>query len=172
MCLIICLQCWLRGKTLSGLKQSYPGVPPAGSPGWSWEQRGTIRNISRIRVEGGNSMLRWSWRDGLVNTHHLKIYCVFSNFVVVQLLSHVQHFCDPHELQHAKLLCPWDFTGKNTGIGCHFVFQGIFPTQGSNPYLLHWQVDSLLLSHQGSPFSDLTSKIFSLWKIWENTNKR
>ena len=37
---------------------------------------------------------------------------------------------------------------KNAGVGCHFFLQGIFPTQGSNPHLLHWQVDSLLLSHQ------------------------
>ena len=46
------------------------------------------------------------------------------------------------------------FPGKNTGIGCHFLFQGIFPTQGSNPHLLsllHWQVDSLPLSYLGSP---------------------
>ena len=33
--------------------------------------------------------------------------------------------------------------------GC-FLFQGIFPTQGLNPHILHWQADSLLLSHQGS----------------------
>ncbi|MGE2757601.1 hypothetical protein, partial [Escherichia coli] len=50
----------------------------------------------------------------------------------------------------ARLLCPWDFPGKNTGVGCHFLLQGIFPTQGSNPHLLHWQVDSLPLSHQGN----------------------
>ena len=36
-----------------------------------------------------------------------------------------------------RLLCPWDFPGKNTGVGCHFLLQGIFPTQGSNPGLLH-----------------------------------
>ena len=41
--------------------------------------------------------------------------------------------------------CPWDFTGNNTGVGCHFLLQGIFPTQGSNLHLLrcrqilyHW----------------------------------
>ena len=43
------------------------------------------------------------------------------------------------------------FPGKNTGVGCHSLLQGIFPTQGSNLGLLHWQVDSLPLSHQGSP---------------------
>ena len=36
----------------------------------------------------------------------------------------------------AKLLCPRDFPGKNTGGGCHFLLQGIFPTQGSNSPLL------------------------------------
>ena len=41
--------------------------------------------------------------------------------------------------------------GKNTGVGCHFLLQGIFPTQGSNLRLLHWQVDSSSLSHQESP---------------------
>ena len=36
-----------------------------------------------------------------------------------------------------QVLCPWDSPGKNTGVGCHFLLQGIFPTQGSNPGLLH-----------------------------------
>ena len=37
---------------------------------------------------------------------------------------------------------------KSTGVGCHFLLQGIFPTQGSNPCLLHWQVNSWPLSYQ------------------------
>ena len=60
-------------------------------------------------------------------------------FVVVYLLSHV------------RLLCPRDFPGKSTGVGCHFLLQGIFLTQGSNPGLLHWQADSLPLNDPGSP---------------------
>ena len=44
----------------------------------------------------------------------------------------------------ARLLRPWDSPGKNTGVGCHCLLQGIFPNQGSNPGLLHWQADSLL----------------------------
>ena len=39
----------------------------------------------------------------------------------------------------------------NTGVGCHFLLQGIFPTEGSNLSLLHLQSDSLPLSHLGSP---------------------
>ena len=54
----------------------------------------------------------------------------------------------PHGLQPARFLCPWDFPGKNTEVGCHFLLQGIFSTQGSNLRLLHWQADSLLVSHQ------------------------
>ena len=44
-----------------------------------------------------------------------------------------------------------DSPGKNIGVGCHFLFQGIFLTQGSNPCLLHRQVDPSLMSLQGSP---------------------
>ena len=47
-----------------------------------------------------------------------------------------------------RLLCPWHFSGKNTGVGCHFLLQGIFLTQELNPCLLCWQADSLPLSFQ------------------------
>ena len=56
-------------------------------------------------------------------------------------------FCDP--MWPARLLCPQDSPGKNTGVGCRFLLQGIFPTQGLNLPLLPWQVDSLPLNHQG-----------------------
>ena len=55
----------------------------------------------------------------------------------------------PHELP-TRLLCPWNFPGKNIGVGCHFQHQGIFLNQGSNlplPRLLHQQADFLPLSH-------------------------
>ena len=51
----------------------------------------------------------------------------------------------------ARLLCPWDFPGKNTEVGYHLLLPGIFLTQGLNPCLLHWQVYSLPPSHRGSP---------------------
>ena len=56
----------------------------------------------------------------------------------------------PHGLQSTRLLCPCDFPGKNTGIGCHLFLQWIFPTQGSNTCLMPWQEGSLPLNHQGS----------------------
>ena len=52
----------------------------------------------------------------------------------------------------ARLLCPWDSLGNNTGVGCHALLQGIFLTQGLNPGLLclqHWQTCSLPLAPPG-----------------------
>ena len=43
----------------------------------------------------------------------------------------------PHGLQTARLLCPWNSAGKNTGVGCHFLLQGIFPLNPSLLCLLH-----------------------------------
>ena len=54
----------------------------------------------------------------------------------------------PHEPYPSRLLCPRDSPGQNTGVGSPFLLQGIIPTQGLNPRLPHWQVNSLSLSHQ------------------------
>ena len=43
----------------------------------------------------------------------------------------------PHGLKTSRLLCPWNFPGKNTEAGCHFLLQRIFPIQGWNLCLLH-----------------------------------
>ena len=48
----------------------------------------------------------------------------------------------------ATLLCPWDFPGKSTGIGCHFLLQGVFPTQGSDLSLPNCRYILYHLSHQ------------------------
>ena len=55
--------------------------------------------------------------------------------------------CDPMD---TRLLCPWDFLGKSTGVGCHCLLLRIFPTQGSNPGLPHCRQTLYHLSHQGS----------------------
>ena len=51
-----------------------------------------------------------------------------------------------------RLHCPWNSAGQNIGVGSHFVLQGIFPTQGLNPGLLHRRQILYQLSHQGSPW--------------------
>ena len=49
----------------------------------------------------------------------------------------VSHHLQPRELWPSRLLCPWNFPGRNTGVGCHSLFQGFFPTQGWNLSLLN-----------------------------------
>ena len=59
--------------------------------------------------------------------------------------------CNP-----ATLLCPWESPGKNTGVGCYFLLQVIFPTQRLNPgllHVLHGHPDSLPLVPLGKPLS-------------------
>ena len=69
-----------------------------------------------------------------------------SHCVCDQLFSQVQLF-DPMD---CRLLCWWNFPGKNTGVSGHFLLWAIFPTQVLNRCLLHWQMDSLPLCHLGA----------------------
>ena len=62
---------------------------------------------------------------------------VRSHFIRVQLCATLWIVACP-----PRLLCPWYFPSKNTGVGCHFLLQSIFPIQGSNMPFLHWQVCS------------------------------
>ena len=72
-------------------------------------------------------------------------------FTCAHLLQSCPTLCDP--MDNSPPGCPWDSPGRSTGVGCHFLLQGIFPTQGSNPHLLcllHWQAGSLPLAPQYS----------------------
>ena len=59
----------------------------------------------------------------------------------------------PHRLKPTRLLQPWDSPGKSAAVGYHLLLQGIFPTQRSNPGLLHCTQILYQLSHMGSPVS-------------------
>ena len=80
----------------------------------TWLSNRTELNSSGVKLEEGRSVV----------------------VVVVDSPSHVQ-LLRPHELWPTRLLCPWDFPGKNTGVDCHFLLQIIFPTQELNLALLH-----------------------------------
>ena len=79
----------------------------------------------------------------------------YRSYVCACVCSVMSASVRPHELQPARLLCSWDSPGKNTGVGCRFLIQGFFPTQGSNSHLfclLHFgQTNSLPLCHLGNP---------------------
>ena len=63
-------------------------------------------------------------------------------------------------LQPTRLLCPGDNSGKNTGVGCHALFQGIFLTQDlCLLHLLHWQVSSVPLGPPGKPTQCIDTKL-------------
>ena len=66
------------------------------------------------------------------------------------LLSRVQFFVTPRSVAHQAPLS-MGFSSKNTGVGCHALFQGTFPTLGSNLNLLHWQADSFTTEKTGKP---------------------
>ena len=73
-----------------------------------------------------------------------------SHPLALHLSHHVRLFAT---LWTVARLAPllWDSPGQNTGVGCHFLLQGIFLTQGSNPGLLCCRQMLYPLSHQGSP---------------------
>ena len=77
---------------------------------------------------------------------HSNIHCIHACSVT----SVESNSLGPHGLSPARLLCPWDSPGKNTGVGCHALFQEIFPTQGLNLGLPHCRQILYHLSHQGS----------------------
>ena len=82
-----------------------------------------------------------SWNLNLVNLrlflpHHQ--FCWYYSNLSGLVLSWVQLFAIPWTVACQDLLGPqgtWDFPGKDTGVGCHFLLQEIFPTQGLNPCL-------------------------------------
>ena len=61
--------------------------------------------------------------------------------------------CNPMDCSPPDSLVHGDSPGKNTGVGCHALLQGIFLTQGSNPGFLHCRQILYHLSHQGSPYT-------------------
>ena len=83
------------------------------------------------------------------------------------VLSH--SVCNPMDYRPPGSSVHGDSPGKNTGMGFHTLLQGIFPTQGSNPVLLHRRQILYHLSHQGSPFSLLPwNKYFLPVKKWNS----
>ena len=77
--------------------------------------------------------------------------------VVAQLCSTLR---DPWTVAH-RLLCPWNSSGKNPGVGCHLLLYGIFLTQGSNLNLLHCrQILYCWASMEGHTYDGASSNIY------------
>ena len=80
------------------------------------------------------------------------------------MLSDVQLFTTLWTV--ALRLCPWDSPGKNTGMGCHSLLQGIFLSQGLNPGLLPCRQSLYSLSHQGSLYACIALFLSKLGLLW------
>ena len=120
---------------------------------WVGDGQGSLVCCRPWGCKQSDTTERLNWTESITSTKrnltHFSLIC----FLVTKLYSTVLWppwtvACQP-TLPYSA--CSWDFPGKKIRVGCHFLLQGIFLTQGSNPHFLHWQADSLPLSHQGSP---------------------
>ena len=144
-------------------------------PGEWWELRSGSDDRFRFKINFGISAFRicfwgsvilsWEWFSALSPRGYWKMSgnifgcdcwgCAISmeKSTSAQLLSSMWLLMAPWTV--TRLLSPWNSPGKNTGVGRHFLLQGIFSTQGFSPWLLcllHWQVDSLPLVPPGKPW--------------------
>ena len=103
-----------------------PVFLPGESQGW-WSLVGFCL---RGRTESDTTEVTWWQQQQLVSFYKTILCCYICCLVSKSCLT----LSGPHGLQPTRLHCPWDFPGKNTGVGCHFFLQGIFPTQRSNIY--------------------------------------
>ena len=125
------------------------------------------------------NVIPYTWYTILI--FHLYYAFSLKLSLVMLLLQRAVHSCVWFFVtaRTARLLCPWNFPGKNTRLGCHSFLQGIFPTQGSNLGLLHCRQVLYHLNHQGSPgwcWAELNTISASislciwgckLWTLWE-----
>ena len=129
-------------------------APPAGIRLRPQENGSSHRNMAPMAPPTGI----WAPATG--------IWCFLHKFVVVvQLLSHVWLFAT---LWTTVCQAPWGSPGKDTGVGCHFLLQGSSQTRDWTR-LLHWQMDSLPLSHQGIPAGTELFLLLRarLWLCWQ-----
>ena len=104
---------------------------------------------------------RTNWRDQAWE----EVKCMALIYsVCVKSLQLRPTLCDPVDSSLPGSLCPWEFPGKNTAVGCHALLQGIFPIQGLNLRflsLLHCQAGSLPPVPHGKPWS--TAGVSKRW---------
>ena len=112
-------------------------IPPSAltqTRGWAWTAVRESREESYLPYMQGIKVSAYAFGS---TTHCF----FFESMKVPNSLQPHEHF----------LLCPWSSPGSNTGVGCHFLLQGIFPTRRPEPWTPPPQADSLLSELQGSP---------------------
>ena len=84
----------------------------------------------------------------MMHNYYKRCSCFFiiyksTESVKVLVVQSCPTLCDPMDCKPARLLCPWDSPGKNTGVGCHALLQGGLPHPGMEPLSPALQADSL-----------------------------
>ena len=136
---------------------------------YSWQYYSQQSNVEATEV----SIDWWKNRQSVAYTHNGIVFILRLSeisqwqkgwFYTSEWMSYTKDpcFCAQSHLVVSDSAIPWTiacqaslsmgFPGKNTGVGCHSILQGIFPTQRSNPHLLHWQADSTPVSYLRSPY--------------------
>ena len=110
------------------------------------ERERSSRGIERIKSIKEESRNRREYQTSFCLSHSYVCVCVcvcvcicMRLCIYIYVCVHVRAYSVvwPHGLLPIRLPCSLDFPGKNTRVICHFLLQGIIPTQGSNPHPLH-----------------------------------
>ena len=135
-----------RRLALSRLSPTYPCLRKESEINMNQslpQKKGTNHYYSRMEREGERFTLRGLQQECLQS--HSRETLALASKLLALITQSCPTLCNPMDYS------PPDFSpGKNAGVGCHSLLQGIFPIQRSNPGLLHWQAVSLPLSHLGS----------------------
>ena len=91
------------------------------------------------------------WCHDLDTQHYMKVHCLCVCVCARSIAQPRMPLCDSTDCSPTGSSYTWSSPGKNVGVGSHSFLQGIFPTQGSNPGLLHCRQILYHLSHQGNP---------------------
>ena len=123
---------------------SNPGLPQCRQILYQLSHKGNPRILEWVAISfsRGSSWRRdWTW-----------VSCITGRFFTIWATSESEsHSVVPDSLQPHGLYSPWNSPDQNTEVGSLSLLQGIFPTQGSNPCLLHCRRILYQLSHKGSP---------------------
>ena len=155
---------WISAKVILYSRGNYIQYSMTNHNGKEYEKEyicitGSLCCIEKINptLEINSLLLLFShWVVSLCNIYiyiHIYIYTHTHLYCCWSVTKSCPTLLQPYELQSARLLHPWNFLGKNTGVSSHFLLLRIFPTQALNPCLLAScvEVDSLPLSHWGRP---------------------
>ena len=150
-----------------------PTTITANTPEWT---------VSRLyqRMSLDNDFGVQAWENSSKFLYNIWCELVQSCCCCCQVASVESDSVGPQRRQPTRLPRPWDSPGKNNGVCCHFLLQGIFPMQRLNPWLLqllHWQADSLpgkpqrtLPLHKAGVLKDCTLRVRALQGNLIDTN--